>query len=195
MGTAVKASTGQRVQGIDRLRGAAILLMVLDHVLVHVDYASPLRFTATRLALPAFVICAALVRPVGAAALGRRRMLLLAGAVCAEAVLGPAAGLGTPGPVLLITLVLVAAPQLDRAPATFAVLGLIQALYLAPRFGPHWDGYQPGMVAAWWCVGRLVTDRERAWTEHLPRPLAVVGRHPLAWYLGHLAVIALVWPT
>lgn len=195
MALATKARTGQRVQGIDRLRGAAVLLMVLDHVLVHVDALHWSRFTLTRVSLPAFVICAALVRPPGTAGLSGRRMALLGAAATAEIALGPAAGLYSPGPVLLIFGVMLAGPILDRAPMTFAVLGAVQAIYTSARFGPHWGGYQPGYIVLWWSVARLVTERERGWLERLPRALAPVGRHPIAWYLGHLVVIALVWPA
>ena len=91
-----------RLGWVDRLRGAAVLLMVLDHVLVQVAPGHLLRLTLTRLSLPLFLICAAHVWRGG---MSSRRVRQLGFAVVAETVLLGALEMAEPGPVALIGLV------------------------------------------------------------------------------------------
>lgn len=177
-----------RTAWVDQLRGAAVLLMVLDHVLVQVAPTHWLRYTVTRLSLPLFVMAATFV---WTGSVSSRRLRQLALAVVVETVLLGALGMAEPGPVAMIALVLVVAsvvPWVRYNAAPVAVLGLLQALYLPFP----WDGYQPGLVFAWWGIGCLGAAGFVGWGERCPGWFAVVGRRPLAWYCGHLFVLAVI---
>lgn len=175
--------TRGRDRAVDALRGLAVLLMVLDHVLVQVEPLSPLRFTVTRLSLPLFVGCAATVHR---GTMRPRRVAALLAVGLLEAVDNPWLHLGTPGPVLLIggtALVMCWEPARSRA-GLLGALGLLQALYLPVA----WSGYQPGLVLAWWVLGVVLVDalRPLAWRFDA---LAFVGRGPLRFYVAHLLIL------
>lgn len=180
---------------VDVVRGCAVLLMVLDHVLVQVDPASTLRVGApwsiTRLSLPLFMLaCAAVYRRSTST---RWRLTWVA---CAEMVLYELLEMPAPGIVLLIVILLTFL-DLFREPPYYwlGVVGLVQALYVPVP----WDGYQPGLVLAWFCLARLATTAGTfvpagtADRGMLVPALAWVGRHPLWWYLGHLVALAIVF--
>lgn len=181
--------TERRVVGVDRLRGLAVLLMVLDHVVALVDPAAPVRYTLTRLSLPAFMAAAAAVWSGRLSGRSCRRLLAVA---VVEAALVAALGLGQPGIVAVYLAVAVgvsvAWPWVRSHVGLVVVLGLIQAFYV--RVG--WDGYEPGLVLAWFALGLLARSEVVDLGERLPAWLSSVGRRPLAWYVGHLAVLAAV---
>lgn len=175
-----------RLAGIDRARGLAVLLMVLDHALVVLDSNNPARLTVTRLALPLFMICAATVwkgRP------SRRRALALAAVGALDLFLAPLVGLGSPAPVAgfcLLVALLVAAPTLLRWPLVACVLGFVQGFFIPLG----WQGWELGVLLGWFMVGRLGLasgqQEIRRIGDRLPAFLAVIGRRPLIWYVGHL---------
>lgn len=176
-----------RLAGIDRLRGLAVLLMVLDHALVQIDHDSPLRYTITRLSLPLFVGCAA---AVFRGQLGRQRMGVLALGIIAETTLNGPLSLGGPGPVTLITCGLLAfsLPWVRRNAHLVGTLGLLQALYQPVG----WSGYQPGLILAYFALATLaVHDLEPA-ARRLPAWVGTVGRQPMRWYIGHLIALVLI---
>jgi len=180
--------TGKRVRlaWVDQLRGLAIVLMILDHVLVQVAPSHPLRYTATRLALPLFMACSAQV----VRGFTRRRWAQLLAAIAAEAVLMPLTGLASPGILavyLLATVLLMYTP--GGHVAVVGVLGLLQAIYLSTG----WEGYQPGLVVAYLAFGAFaaLTGELQRLGSWLPVWLGSLGRRPLVWYIGHLLPLAL----
>lgn len=177
--------TRQRVPVLDALRGAAVLLMILDHVLSVTDPVSDLRYTLTRLSLPLFCGVAAAIPD---RSWSRRTKVLLAVAVVVEAALNPIIGLGEPGPVLLIVGALLVVTWGRKRDAVMIVgaLGLLQSLY--QPLG--WTGYEPGLVVAWCALGGQAV-RELCRSGRVPRVPALerVGRHAVAWYVGHLVVL------
>jgi hypothetical protein len=199
---------GGRVGWVDAARGAAVLLMVLDHVLARSGLAPWLRagspLAVTRLSLPLFLLAAAAVwRPRAWKRYGR-----LLAVVPAEFVLYVALGLPLPGIVALVVVVALvldvvtaAAGGRELDPYVLVVVGLVQALYVPLQLS-WWGNYQPGLVLAWWGIGRLVVLLHEARPASyraglvLVRPAAwlrAVGRRPLVWYVGHLLVLVVVW--
>lgn len=176
-----------RLEWLDRLRGLAIALMVLDHVLAVTDTSAELylRLTVTRFALPLFMICAAHVwRP-----LSGRNARRLGLAAIAEVALCEALDFASPGIIAIylgLMLGLRIAPRLAERPGVLLLFGLIQAAYVPLG----WGGYEPGLVLTWWALGRLAAQELEAAGQWLPTWAATLGRHPLGWYVGHLAVLA-----
>lgn len=176
------------------VRGAAIVLMVLDHVLIQVDADSTVRggapWSVTRASLPLFMLVSAAVwRRSGRV---RWRLLAVAGV---EAFLYGALDMPLPGIVVLIFVVVTgldSALSADLHPVgwyALAVLGGVQALYV--RVG--WAGYEPGLLLLWFSLGRLVVPSIGYDIARIPprpaRLLMWIGRWPLSWYVGHLVVI------
>lgn len=178
-------STSNRVDWIDRLRGLALVLMVLDHVLVQIDPSNPLRYTLTRLSLPLFMAASAAVWTPD---IRTRRLVLLASAATVELVASSYLGMPFPG-IMLVYLVAVVPLSLWHEASSsaywVAALGLIQALYLPVG----WLGYEPGLVLAWWGLGRLGSYQLDRLGSRLPRCLASVGRWPAQLYAFHLLVL------
>lgn len=189
-----------RLVGIDRARGLAVLLMVLDHVLVLVSSAvgsswaiEAVRLTVTRASLPLFGVIAGVM-------LGRRRApdvwLLIAAFGCSQLSYLFPFGTGRPDVLILFAVVLTAAPVLLRAPVLLCALGIIQSVTWP--LGGSWTGYQPGTIVALVSLGSLFAYfggdypvNGRA-VSLLPSWLEPVGRHPLGWYVGHFVVLTIV---
>lgn len=183
---------------LDAVRGAAIVLMILDHALGFAqttDLTQPwmhdIRFSITRLAMPAFMVCSGML--LSRRGIARRRWFEVA--AVAVAVNGAAliSGLSTFVPDILAIwcLVMLLATPLRRFPATIAVLGLLQATYWRLPIA----GYQPGWVLAFVALGVLMArsgDQEvlPAIARRTPAWATAIGRKPLRWYAGHLACLA-----
>ena len=194
---------------LDQLRGLAVVLMIIDHVLavgtaavlarglpvsiVVIDDARFFRLTITRLALPLFMVVSGYLLADRDRPSRRRQGQLLAAAVVAQILFAPLPGLSDVDVLVVVFVVQLAWPVLRASPVVFAALGMVAAVNVATLpFG--WTGYSPALVAALMCLGALAArtkDRgaERARRMPLPKWLAAVGRRPLTAYVGHLAVI------
>jgi uncharacterized membrane protein len=177
-----------RHDGIDRARGLAVLLMIGDHFAAVADVAVWYRLTVSRLALPIFLVIAGYLA-CGRTPRRRRLGQILAAGIAAGVVCSQLPALSPIDILVWIAAVFACWGLVHRYPATVAALGAVQAY----TFVGVIPGYQPGLVACLMAVGVLLARGGptepavllRA-TERLPAVLAVVGRYPLAWYLGHL---------
>lgn len=186
--TLPRQATG-RIVGLDVARGAAILLMVLDHVLYQAAPGHVLRLTVTRVALPIFCLVAgALWRPGW-----RPRYLELGAAWLVAEVLARLLGMPTPDVLLPIAVGFALLHLAQRSPWLVLVVLLVLD---HSRLGaiPGWTGYSPWYVAALLVVGHLARAEIYAAAERLPDVawLSSIGRRPLGWYVGHLLVLAVV---
>jgi len=182
----------KRLPSIDRVRGLAVVLMVVDHVLVLVQFRSPevvqwayaLRMTVTRASLPLFCLCA------GVLLHGRRstaRLLDIAAVALVTNVALEVWPMGIRAPEILAVLlpVLLAGGVLVRWPAASVVLGVLQVTV----WPIGWAGYEPGLVVAFVALGVLVGRPALSWGDSLPAALGAVGSRPLAWYAGHMGLL------
>lgn len=176
-----------RLAGLDRLRGLAIVLMLVDHT-VWLAGAEWARGTVTLLAVPLFMgIAGYLWRPGW-----RPRYEQVALAAGISGALALYMGLAAPVFLVVIVLALPIVAALHRWPAPAAMLGVLQALY----WPVGWAGAEVGLVVACMMIGRLwrqAGGQEWRVGDLLPAWLGTVGRWPLTWYTGHMAAMALVW--
>jgi hypothetical protein len=176
-----------RLELLDKLRGLAIVLMVVDHVAVQTGSPWFVRTLVTRPALPLFLLVAGMLWRPGL----RRRHLQLAAAAGSATVLGAQLGMVAPDVLVVIGIGLAAMPLAVRWPVVTLALAAIQ-----PTTWPLWQGYEPGTVLVLLYLGHALATRtplELRWADRLPWWTAVVGRFPLTVYVGHLAVLALMF--
>lgn len=179
-----------RIAGLDALRGAAIALMMLDHV-VAVAGGGPwwVRGVITRFALPMFMFVAGYLWRPG----WRRRHLEIMVAALATLPLVWYLGIADVHILAVYALILPLLPISARWPWLAIALGVIQA----KDWPLDYLGYEPGLVWALVAVGQLAQRRELAEIDYAYdalRPFTLIGQWPLAWYTGHLAVLAaVVW--
>jgi hypothetical protein len=148
------------------------------------DGRSIVRLTITRASLPLFCLVAgALMRPTPR----WRRLAGVAAAGVVATVFGAPIGIGQPDVLLLLAGVLLVAPVLVYR-GGWAVAGVVGVLQPVTWPVP-WTGYQPGTVLVLVLLGAMVgRDALERWPS--VRVLELVGRHPLAWYVAHLALLA-----
>lgn len=192
-----RSAVSSRSEELDRVRGAAVVLMIVDHVLALVcelttwpTNAGPwfARMTITRAALPLFMLLAGALladrRPSG-----KRLGQVVAAAVCAQLLVLRLPFMATVNILPVIGWALWVWPRV-RGWGVWGVAGCMVFVATLP-----WPlGYHPGHVLGLMLLGTLLG---RAPLERLGGCLqpwaAVVGRRPLAWYLGHLAALWAVW--
>lgn len=199
-GSWVMPAARHRDPAIDAIRGAAIVLMVADHGLgfaqttdLDAPWMELVRHTVTRFSMPGFMLCSGIL--LARASVSRRRWCEAAGGALAVNAAATVTGMGGFVPDILATwcAVMLLAGIVRRWPATVAVLGLLQSTYWTVPI----VGYQPGWVAAFVALGVLVEragDREVLMpiARRMPDWMVSIGRRPLMWYLGHLALLAAV---
>lgn len=179
-----------RTRWIDGARGLSIVGMMLSHVLIVAGLAwwPLLHLTLWRPVAPVFFLLFGILWRSG---WRRRHWQLLAGALVAH---GFAVVLGFPLPDVLAVIVglVLVMPLCKRWPHAAIALAVTQlAFWPMPEL---WGGFAPGFAVALATAGATVPADGfvRAWGNAGVRlGLEVVGRHPLAWYLGHLATLSL----
>lgn len=178
-----------RIAGLDALRGGAIALMMIDHVAALAGGPWWLRGIVTRFALPMFMFVAGYLWRPG----WRRRHLEIVLAALATLPLVWYLEIADVHILAVYALVLPLLPISARWPWLAVAVGLIQAHY----WSLDYLGYEPGLVWALVAVGQLAQQRDLAEIDYARswlQPFTTIGRRPLSWYTGHLAVLAgLVW--
>ncbi|HEV2293807.1 MAG TPA: acyltransferase family protein [Tepidisphaeraceae bacterium] len=160
---------------LDVLRGCAILLMVLDHVLavglLHWGWLPGwhlLRVTVTRPAMPIFMLVAGYLWHVKADnPFPWVRWVQLCGAASVSAVVMHVLGFPQPDILAVFALVALSARLSASYPLTSVVCGFSQAFYL-PIFGGA--TYEPGHILGLCAVGVLWSRADRALSTVLLSP-------------------------
>lgn len=177
-----------RSRVVDAWRGAAVVAMVLDHALVASGHGgSSLRHTVTRAAFPLFAVTAGAVQRRGGVRWERWLEVLAAGLVATA--LGPRVGLGQPDVMLLFAFVL---PVTAFLPGWARVAVMCAGLIQPFTWPVPWGGYEPGALLGLVLVGQVVgvegLGRWEGWAW-----MRWVGARPVAAYLGHVAVLVVLY--
>lgn len=181
-----EASTRSRLWQIDALRGAAIVLMVGDHLaLVAGDDAMTYRVTLGRLAMPIFFVLAGHLA-------GRLswRHAAVGGIGLALPLVVP--WIDSPNVLVLWALGCVLLWAARRVGVHPLWLVIVAATVAANGWGIRvGTSYEFLSLWALMAAGALVPRSALiALGSHLPGWLAVIGRRPVTWYVGHLLVLA-----
>lgn len=183
--TVVAGAAPARLAYLDKIRGAAILLMIVDHLCIVLSGPEVLRMTVGRLAMPLFfLVSGALVTRFGF----RHVLIFGLGVVLPWYV----TFIDNPNVLTLYAvgaLVMVVFRALDVHPLVIvAVILAAAANGFLPRIAP---GYEFTAVLGIMCVGGHVGRHALGWFDWLPRWLAPLGRYPLTIYVGHLLALQL----
>lgn len=178
--------TGRATQ-LDRLRGLAIACMIVDHVSRALGVEPP-RLTIGRLAVPVFFVLSGHLA---------RRVTWRHAVIGAVGLLLPAFVPWIDNPNVLFLYVLGAVGLVvARRVGVWgpALLGVAMVTVLANGWGSYGTGYPLPALAALMVAGHYMP---RTWLvgagERLPAFLAVAGRRPVSWYVGHLLVLVYVF--
>lgn len=179
-------TTRARSTALDAFRGLAILAMMVDHLALFsgADSAFWLRLLPGRLAMPMFFVLAG--------HLAGRRPGWRWVAVLAVGVMLPAAAPWIDSPNVLVWWclggLLVWACKFAGVPVyLLAVLGLGMAANGWGFSGA--SGYDGFALVGLMSVGSMIPRSSFAWAGSLPVWVAVIGRAPLRWYVGHVLVL------
>lgn len=177
-----------RLAGVDRLRGFAVVGMMAGHLAWLADAPTWVRTPGTRWVHLLLAIVAGLMFRPG----WRRRHWWLVAAAALTGAIAADIRLAAPSVLVVLVLVLVVAQALHRWPVVFAIVAYIQAWYLPIP----WAGFQPGQLALGLAMGMLARPRleliDIAAYDLLPAWLELVGRRALRWYVGHMAALWLL---
>jgi fucose 4-O-acetylase-like acetyltransferase len=178
-----------RSASLDKIRGLAIVAMMIDHAVIITSGPVELRQTIGRIALPLFFIVAGHL----AHRLTWRHAWIL-GVGLLLPVFIP--WLSTPNILVSYVLGAVAlwACSLMGRNARYVAVAVVVVCLTAVANGHGNDGGYNGFALLALMVAGSLTSRD--WFEWLGgwlwRPLAVIGRRPLTWYVGHLALFELI---
>lgn len=186
----VVPAAASRSWDLDALRGLAVALMLLDHVLAVTGHGAIVRASLTRLSMPLFFVLAGhLARRVDVS-----RLLLVAAAGVALPMLVP--WVDSPNVLLIYAMGVPVIVWARRRPVRLWWIVGFALTWYANRFGlppANVDAYAPlglwGLLAVGALLGR---DSLESLGRRLPRGIGRLGRYPLTVYVGHLLLLQLL---
>lgn len=183
------ASRG-RIGWVDGARGLSIVAMIVSHVgLVTGVTPGWFHLYVMRPVAPMFLLLLGMLWRPG---FRRRHVQFIAAAIVAQA-MAIYIGFALPNIFVVMGLVLLLMPLAVRWPVATLVLCILQV-----QFWPHpewWTGYPLGFALAFALIGsKLPADGLVEAYGRLGSRLGLegVGRRPMTWYLGHLALLSAV---
>jgi surface polysaccharide O-acyltransferase-like enzyme len=176
--------TPARSVALDRLRGLAISLMILDHLLLVAAAPGWWRDTITRAAMPLFFVVAGhLLHRLS------WRHLFVAGI---GLVLPVVTFVEDPN-VLLIYALAAPAVVIARRYALGLPLLLVAAVTVCANNVPTiGTSYNPAALLALLCIGAGLDRSLFAHARRLPAALGHLGRYPLTVYVGHVLLLTAI---
>jgi uncharacterized membrane protein YcfT len=178
--TILTVATSTRAGYLDKARGLAIVLMILDHSLIVFDHDNPLRYTVTRVSMPLFFLVSGhLVRRLS------WRILAIGAIGLVLPLVVP--WIDDPNVLLLYA---VCAPVILLAKRYRALpIVVIFALAMAANHWTQGGGYWLFGVMGIMAMGALIERDSFRHFERLPNWVSVIGRYPLSIYVSHLLFI------
>ena len=173
------------------------MLMVVDHVaaalaLYHPDneYLLVTRWTLTRFAMPIFMLVSGYLMATHRVSKKRFTQVAVVALIVNALWLTVPVGVEAPDILVIWLVCAFAQPLWVKYPVWFAAAGVLQSV----TWEIPWGGYQPGLVLAFLCLGALAqqTGVRIPPLHDVDRPLAALGRHPLALYVTHIVVVSFV---
>lgn len=193
---------GKRDSSLDRLRGLAIFLMIIDHsLLLTMTYETSAswmgwtRKTLTRFSMPLFMLVSGLLIARRGSPSLRRLPLVIVIAIVINVISWTEVGFGVPEILAVWLLCLPFYPLFVRYPIEVAALGILLTINL-PITADWYEGYQPALVLAFLAMGALLHRTPESPIlksgNYLPSLFGFIGRRPLLWYAGHLFILAII---
>lgn len=174
-----------RWAAFDAFRGLAILSMMVDHLVLVSGGPVLLRETVGRLAVPAFFLLAG---HLAARPRWRHAGVGVVGLVLPVFV----PWIDSPNVLVVWSLAVVLLWACTELGIPVWVLAVAALTAFANGWGQIPGAYPPAALVGLMAVGALVDRSAFAWAGRAPGWVAWMGRHPVAWYVGHLAVLQLV---
>lgn len=187
-GPVYTSTTFSRSVALDALRGAAVLLMLLDHVLIWQAWSGPLRLTVTRAAMPLFFV-------VGGHLAHRLSWRTAWIAVLGMALPGVAWWIDSPNVLLWFALMSVVIVGCKRevvfGRVVLAVCVAVPLVQLANfiAVSPTGQSYDPPALMGLMALGALLPRSAFAFADRAPRWLACCGCYPLTVYVSHVLAV------
>ena len=189
-----------RIAVLDKVRGLAIILMMLDHTLVMLSTLEIIsngalltRMTLTRFALPMFMIVSGALWAARTPGGKRIGSIILVSIFLNVFMVMFWSEFSTPEVLAVWALAALFASFISKYPVLAITLSYIQWEY----WPIGWDGYQPGVVVLFLAVGVLaarcgIVPGTGVAGKLLPEFLGVIGKRPIIWYAGHLVVLTVL---
>jgi len=171
-----------RLLGIDRLRGVAVVGMMIDHAIIQVNPYSWFRLLLPWHGLPIFCL---LVGAFGQRRNLERVSLWLASGIFLSLFVSPTLGTGVPDVLCLLALGRIL--MWSKWSYVVLILALMQPIALRLP----WSGYQPGAIVSLVLLGPVLVDLQKwnAFGLWFPSSFGFLGRKAFPIYIGHLLLI------
>lgn len=194
-------TTKAREQILDAMRGLAIVIMIIDHVLSLLEsvgiqniLVENSRLTITRFSMPLFMIASGIVWVRYGLKVKRWSQVFFLALILNAMMRLLWPDFNFPEILLVWSVLAIFWRVIVRYPIITMIVGYTQTTF----WQIPWQGFQPGELLIFLSVGALIgkIPLENLWRERrtakLLEPLALVGRYPLAIYGGHLFLLAVI---